>query len=166
MPRRAVLAVIIALLAVSGGAASASARLRIDRHLLWSTVNVCDTRAHPHTIGLRGSMPGAGGRRTALWMRFLVQYWSGHDHRWHQIVVGGISPWQQVGDGRYRARQAGRMFAFVRPAHPTLLRGAIEFEWRRGARVLEHVRRATTAGHRSAAGADPPGYTAATCRLS
>jgi hypothetical protein len=45
------------------------------------------------------------------------------------------------------------------------LRGLVEFQWRRGRAVLQSTRRPTTAGHVSLAGADPRGFSAATCQI-
>jgi hypothetical protein len=45
------------------------------------------------------------------------------------------------------------------------LRGVVTFQWRRHGRVLYSTYRVTTADHISAAGADPSGYSAATCAM-
>lgn len=130
---------------------------------LWATVNVCDTRTYPDTIGVRGSMPGSGRRRDTLFMRFGAQYFDPVGKRWHNLTRGGDSGWVRVGNGR-AAREAGHLFRFAPPAGRSYqLRGVVAFEWRRGRRVLRHERRSTTEGHRSSAGADPAGYSAAVC---
>jgi len=59
---------------------------------------------------------------------------------------------------RYHCRPAGK------PAFT--LRGDVVFQWRRGAAVLQTATVPTTAGHKSLAGADPHGYSAATCTLT
>ena len=46
-----------------------------------------------------------------------------------------------------------------------MLRGVVRFRWRRGDTLPRHAEVATEAGHRSSAGADPAGYSAATCAL-
>jgi hypothetical protein len=52
------------------------------------------------------------------------------------------------------------------PGKPAFtLRGLVEFQWRRGKKVLMSANRATTAGHASLAGADPTGFSAATCQI-
>jgi hypothetical protein len=62
-------------------------------------------------------------------------------------------------------RQGGRSFQLVpkagRPA--STLRGVVDYQWRRGRRVLQSASRPTSAGHASRAGADPPGFSAASC---
>src|SRR4051812_19616933 len=63
---------------------------------LWATINVCDTDAHPNTIGIRGSMPGLR-RRAGMWMRFQVQYLAKSDDKWHNIDSNADSAWKKVG---------------------------------------------------------------------
>ena len=46
-----------------------------------------------------------------------------------------------------------------------LLRGVVRFRWRQGDTLPRRAELATEAGHRSGAGADPAGYSAATCVL-
>jgi hypothetical protein len=99
-----------------------------------------------------------------MYMRFRVQYLRASDHRWHNIPKGGDSGFHYVGRARYKARQAGQLFVFHPPLGASFeMRGRVTFQWRRG----KHVRRAaglvTTAGHRSTAGTDPPGYSSDTC---
>jgi hypothetical protein len=138
-----------------------------DSPLLWATVNVCDTQASPDTIGIRGSMPGSGVRGERMYMRFQVQYFSPSEKRWHNITQGADSGWVTVGSARYKARQAGWSFRFAAPTDGSteMLRGAVTFEWRKGPVVVRHVRKRTSAGHASAAGADPAGYSAAVCEI-
>jgi hypothetical protein len=57
---------------------------------------------------------------------------------------------------RYQAPKAGA---------PLLLRGRVDFEWRIGSKVVRRARAITAGGHKSAAGSDPKGYSAATCTL-
>jgi hypothetical protein len=72
-----------------------------------------------------------------------------------------------VGSARFKARQAGWSFRFVPPADggSHFLRGAVAFEWRRGDKIINHAQKRTTPRHRSATGADPPGFSAATCEI-
>jgi len=135
--------------------------------LLWATINVCDTPSNPDTVGIRGSMPGSGIRGESMYMRFQVQYFSRSQQQWHNITQGADSGWVEVGAATYRSRQAGWSFRFSPPAAGTteLLRGAVTFEWRTGDKVVRRARKRTSAGHASAAGADPEGYSAATCEV-
>lgn len=155
------LAALAVTLAVAPGAGAARSR---DP---WATINVCDTLAHPDTIGVRGSMPAGRQRRARMYMRFAVQYLRSSDGSWQDVAAGGDSGFVYVGRARHRPRQAGRLFELAPPAGGSwTLRGLVTFEWRLQGRVLRHVRLATTVGHRSSAGADPPGYSSDTCVIS
>lgn len=137
-----------------------------DSRGLWATVNVCDTATAPNTIGIRGSMPGRRDGRETLWMRFQVQYLSEVDQRWHYVTDGGDSGFVPVGTGRSKPRQAGRSFR-IDPSNgrPVTLRGRVSFEWRLKSEVVRRASMRTRRGYESSAGADPPGYTAATCTI-
>jgi len=168
MPRAAAALCALALLAVTApGAGAAKGRSIYQSPLLWATVNVCDTPDNPDTIGVRGSMPGSGIRGERMFVRFQVQYFSRAENRWHNITEGADSGWIDVGAARYRVRQGGWSFKFVPPPDGSthILRGVVTFEWRRGEKVVRRARKRTTRGHRSAAGADPPGYSASTCEV-
>ena len=125
---------------------------------LWATVNVCDTVGHPDSMGIRGSMPGSGDKREAMFMRIQVQYFKPSDEQWHDLGTGGDT-----------ARQAGRTFTITPPrpgAAPYVLRGMVTFEWREDGTVVRRARKRTSAEHPKTAGADPPGASAATCSIS
>jgi hypothetical protein len=157
---RALLAAAVCVLALPAGAGARS------RHL-WATINVCDTLANPDMIGIRGSMPGSGNPAERMFMRFQVQYLQASTGHWHNIPKGGDSGFQPVGSGRFKARQSGWRFTFAPPAGGAWqMRGAVTFEWRLGAKVERRARLLTTAGHRSTAGSDPPGYSSDTCVIS
>ena len=130
---------------------------------VWATVNVCDTAAKPNTLGVRGSMPGLK-RKTTLRMRFRVQYLAS-DGRWLIVRRNADSRWQKVGTRRGGRVESGWSFTFARPSKPVTLRGVVRFRWRRGDALPRSAEVATEAGHRSSAGADPAGYSAATCVL-
>lgn len=137
-----------------------------SRHL-WATVNVCDTLKHPDTIGIRASMPGFGKRRERMFMRFRVHYFRASDQMWHNISKGGDSGFFGVGHGALKASQAGRLFVFAPSAGGSWhLRAKVYFEWRLGKKVVRRAAMTTTAGHRSTAGSDPPGYSSDTCVIS
>lgn len=167
-PRYASVAVLLGLLVPAGVAAGATASdppIASSRHL-WATVNACDTAAHPNAIGVRGSMPGSGISAERMFMRFQVQYVSTVDNRWHNLLTGGDSGFVAVGSARYKARQAGHFFVFAPPAGRTYeLRGVVTFEWRRRGEVVRRARERTSANHPSVADADPPRFSAATCRV-
>jgi hypothetical protein len=161
------LAVAIVTLLALAPAAAAKPRSLFKSPLLWATVNVCDTSASPDTIGVRGSMPGSGRSGEQMYIRFRVQYFSRSERHWHNITRGADSGWIPVGSARFKVRQAGWSFRFLPPEQGTssLLRGVVAFEWRRGDKVINHAQKRTTSRHRSAAGADPPGYSAQNCTI-
>jgi hypothetical protein len=160
--RRTLVCAIVLVLAFAASAAAAKSRAP------WATVNICDTASNPDTIGLRGSMSGKG-TAGEMYMRLQVQF-QRDDGSWRQLGSRGDSGFIDVGSSRSRApRQGGQSFTLAPPKAGDLfiLRGLVTFEWRsrRGAVTRRAVRR-TTGGHRSAAGADPPGFTAAVCTIS
>jgi hypothetical protein len=132
---------------------------------LWATVNLCNTAGHPHTIGVRGSMPTDGHSHDVMYMRFLVQSLDTSTHRWADIGKSADSGFVQIGSAA-STRQAGRTFEFKPAAATYTLRGYIEFQWRRAGRVVHLLAQPTTAGHTSLAGAEPKGFSAATCTLT
>jgi hypothetical protein len=154
----ACLAALAGVLLVAPGAAAGPDR----EPALWATVNVCDTDDHPDTIGIRGSMPGTGRRGDRMYMRFSIQFQAA-DGSWRNLSSGGVSHWESVGRGDWEARQSGYSFK-VRPAQGSVrLRGIVRFQWRRGGKVIRRETRATEAGHRSTAGADPKGWSRGVC---
>jgi hypothetical protein len=152
MPRRALL---LALAALAVTPAPAVAR----QDDLWATVNVCDTARHPDAIGIRASMPSTP-RCERLTMRFRVQYRTGSGD-WRD-VPGTDSGWRRV---RGHPAESGWSFTFAHPGDPVVLRGVVRFRWRKGDVLPRQAEEFTEAGHRSSAGADPSGYSAATCTL-
>jgi hypothetical protein len=132
---------------------------------LWATVDVCTPKDQPNTIGVRGSMPGDGRAGDTMYMRFRVQYQEPSSKRWVNVAKGADSGFVKVGAAQI-ARQAGQSFRFAAGGRAFTLRGYVTFQWRRGKTVMGTLERATSAGHRSLAGADPKNYSAATCTLS
>ena len=160
-------AVIITLFVVAVGCAAVApvAAAADDRPEVWATVNVCDTPAAPNTIGIRASMPGSRNGQARRYMRFVVQYFSRVDDRWHRVPAGGDSGYLSIGKGR-KARQFGRSLRIEPNAgEPVLLRGRVYFQWRVKGDVVRRASALTHKGHRSSAGADPPGYSASTCTV-
>jgi hypothetical protein len=165
--RRCAPSITVLALLVCTGAVHAQDVPRPGGPLLWATVNICDTAEHPDTVGVRGSMPGSGVARERMFMRFRLEYLGDTDALWKPLGDTGDSGWIPVGSGRYRERQAGRNFTVSPP--PTgayRLRATVRFEWRRGAKVTARASRRTTGGHPPTAGADPSGFSAATCDVS
>lgn len=164
--RRRVEIITLFVLLVASISFAQAASAADDRREVWATVNVCDTPKSPNTIGVRASMPGSRTGAEVRWMRFVVDYYSVRAKRWYRLAGGGDSRWLRVGKGR-APRQFGRSLR-IEPAagEPVLLRGRVFFQWRtESGDVLQRAYARTRRGHRSNAGADPPGYSASTCTV-
>lgn len=168
MPVRArtLAAATLAGLVVAPLAAAQAAPRFGSNKLLWASVNVCDTAAHPNTIGIRGSMPGTASGHEAMYMRFQAQYLSSNGV-WHN-VPNGDKGFRYAGHADAKARQKGR-YVEIKPDPTTdsvLLRGMVTFEWRYKGDVVRRAHRRTHKGHVSKAGADPSDYSAANCTVT
>jgi hypothetical protein len=165
----AALATLLLLVSALGASASTPARARmassvLQSRQLWATINICNPKDQPDILGVRGSMPSDGRARDKMYMSCRLQYVDSSTKHWADL--GGTKPsFVYVGAGA--ARQGGQSFQLMpiagRPAFT--LRGLVEFQWRRGKTVLESARRPTTAPHTSLAGADPRGFSAASCQI-
>jgi len=166
MSVRAATLALMALTLSAGLVATAPAVARSGSNpLLWATVNVCDTAAHPDAIGIRGSMPGTMKGSEVMFMRFRAQYLSVEDDKWHNVSGQGDSGFLEAGRADVKARQKGR-YIRVEPRNDSIvLRGVVTFQWRRQGKVVRRAERRTRKGHTSKAGADPPGYSATTCTV-
>ncbi|MGZ6697006.1 MAG: hypothetical protein ACXVFL_15365 [Solirubrobacteraceae bacterium] len=167
---RAYAAAFAGVLALAAPAAAriAPAAGKVSPDRPWATVNICDTQAHPDAIGVRGSMPGLRTRRTHMYLRIRMQFQQA-DRTWADLGAAGDSGWLDAGKSRSRVRQVGRTFTIVPPQTgqaPYVLRARVAFEWRRGAVVYRRAQVFTTAGHHGVAGGDPPGFSAALCRIT
>lgn len=134
---------------------------------LWATVDICNASDQPDTVGIRGSMPAGPDPKAQMYMRFQIQYLVTATNTWTDLSGGGSS-WQKVGQAS-SVRQAGQTFHFV----PTLtgegaftVRGEVSFQWRKGGAAALTLTRTTTSGHKSLAGADPAGFSSASCAIS
>jgi len=134
---------------------------------LWATIDVCGPKDQANTIGIRGSMPSDGHEKDAMYMRFIVQSLDTATKQWADLGKNADSGFVVVGSAK-SIRQAGRSFELV-PASgspPATLRGVVDFQWRRGKTIVGSTSRITSTEHKSLAGADPEGYSAATCSLA
>jgi hypothetical protein len=160
----------LAIVLAAALAAASAALARESRSAapgdVWATVNLCDTQERPNQIGIRGGMEGLA-RRTRMFMRFRVQYQT-LTGEWRTVRNGADSGWRKVAAGRRGEHDAGWTFEFKPPATggAHVLRGLVQFEWRRGGRVVERKREVTKGGHPGTAGADPPDFSAATCAIA
>jgi hypothetical protein len=156
-----------ALAASSSGVAKARAASSVlQSRQLWATINICNPRDRPDYVGIRGSMPGDGHAHDTMYMSFRVQYLNSTTKHWADLGGTMAPSFIDVGSGS-AGRQGGESFQ-VKPisGKPAFMfRGLVEFQWRRGKKVLESTKRATTGGRPSPAHADPPGFSAATCLI-
>jgi hypothetical protein len=132
--------------------------------LLWATIDVCNAADQPDTLGVRGSMPGDGQAHDTMYMRFRLQYMNTTTKAWTDLA-NGVSPrYASVGTAA-SARQGGRSFQLspVAGQPAVTMRGVVSFQWRRGSTVLAQISRPTTPERHSLAGADPEGFSAASC---
>jgi hypothetical protein len=140
-----------------------SAHALLSSRALWATIDVCNPADQPDTVGIRGSMPGDRHSHDKMYMSFRLQYMNA-SKQWVNLSSSASSSFVAVGNGA-TARQDGTSFE-LKPAagKPAVtLRGVVDFQWRRGGTVLASGALPTAVGHKSLAGADPPGYSAATC---
>jgi hypothetical protein len=162
----------LALLTSTGASAATSQPAKhpvntaalLRSRLLWATIDVCNAPDQPDTLGVRGSMPGLHEPHDTMYMRFRLQYLNATTKAWTDLAHGVSPAWANVGNGA-TARQGGRSFQLspVAGQPAVTLRGVVSFEWRRGSTVLAQASRPTSAGRQSLAGADPAGFSAATC---
>jgi hypothetical protein len=166
---RAALAALTAVLAAAPLSAIAATSSKpplpkLSSSVLWATVDVCNTAAHPNTIGIRGSMPGTGDKHEAMYMEFVVEYQSSSG-RWHYFKKGGLSGYVPVGGAGSKSRQDGQDFELAPNSATYMLRGVVLFQWRLDGHAVASTVRSTSAGHDPAAGSDPPGFSAASCTI-
>ncbi|HEY2182347.1 MAG TPA: hypothetical protein VGH09_11795 [Solirubrobacteraceae bacterium] len=162
----------LALLASTSASAATSQRAKravdtaalLRSRLLWATIDVCNAPDQPDTLGVRGSMPGLHESHDTMYMRFRLQYLNATTKAWTDLAHGVSPAWANVGTGA-TARQGGRSFQLspVAGQPAVTMRGVVSFEWRHGSTVLAQTSRPTSAGRVSLAGADPAGFSAATC---
>jgi hypothetical protein len=143
-------------------------------HLLWATVNVCDTPQHPNMVGVRASMPG-NGTRQRMYMRFSA-WWYSRDKRLWSPVGGARSRWTHVGSARFRSNQGGYTFTISPPpaSQSFVVRGVVEMEWRERRRrkggkaawvAAKRLRATTREGVANVAEGDPPGLSLGVCEV-
>lgn len=130
---------------------------------LWTTINVCNTPARPDRIGIRGQMP-ALGFPARLSMTVRVDYWDAAAKALRPVPGATGRAQVNLGTVLDGLEQGGHTFQFA--PGTGLLSGTITFQWRRGGKVIGHVSKLATGGHRGVGGGDPPHHSAATCTIS
>ena len=148
-------------------AAAASVTAATRPKDLWATVNVCDTEVHKDMMGVRASMPG-DAQHTKMYMRFVAQYYERTKQLWSDVQGSSISHWILVGSGDFARRQGGYTFAFDPPksGKTFVLRGAVDFKWTKGTRIVRSAHVNTKGGHPGTKGADPKDYSAGLCEIT
>jgi len=127
---------------------------------LWATINVCDTRKHPHTIGIRSEAPALGFQAT-ISISIAVDFYSKTDKRFEPDP--NATKMIKVGPVTHGIHQRGVTFRFA--PHTGRLRGTATFSWTRHGKVLGSTERLTTPSHHDADFGDPSGFSAATCMI-
>jgi hypothetical protein len=152
--------------AASTGGEAALMKALLHSRELWATIDVCSPADQRDYVGVRGSMPGDRRRADRMYMSFALQYEDAATHAWVNLKSAAGTSWMLVGAGG-SVRQGGASFKIVPGSGRTgyTLRGVVRYEWRRGGRVVQSTSRTTEPGHKSLAGADPAGYSAASCLL-
>jgi hypothetical protein len=127
---------------------------------LWATVNICDTKKFPDTLGVRGQMP-ALGFSSSLSIDIQVDFFDKTQKRFLPVPSAKMKiPLGRVASG---LQQGGATFTFQ--PHTGLLSATVEFRWMRAGKVLAHTTRRTTGGHLSADFGSPPHFSAPQCTI-
>jgi hypothetical protein len=136
--------------------------LRVSREL-WATIDVCKASDQPNTIGIRGSMPGDGNAHDTMYMSFRLQYMDTTTSQW--VNLSKTAPAFIAVGAAKTARQGGSSFELKPVAGQSAftMRGVVNFQWRHAGSIVASLSRPTTAGRQSLAGADPTGFSTATC---
>lgn len=124
----------------------------------WATVNICNTGAHPNTIGVRAQMPSLG-LDARLSMVFQVEYRSAKDHVFKPVPGSAMTV--PIGSSRMGLRQSGVTLPLT--PHAGTLRGVVGLQWSVNGQVVGSTSRVTTAGHPNADFGDPLHHSAAIC---
>jgi hypothetical protein len=153
-------------LARGGGHSPTAAQIRTaistaqNSKLLWATVNICDTKQHPNTIGIRAQMPSLPFA-ASLSVKVQVDYWSTAADRF--LPDPGVSRSVPLGDQANQITQGGANFRFQ---PPVVLSGTVTFAWKLGSKTIGHATRLTGHGYKGVQAGDPVGYSTATCRMN
>ncbi len=150
--------------AAQAGPTPAQVRTAIARaqaaRTLWATVNICDTRADPNVLGVRGQLPSLG---FAAWLSMEIHLNYYNQARKAFVADPGTVRTIRLGRSAHGLQQGGATYTFK--GSTPVLEATVRFIWRRSGRLLGTTRAVTTAGHPSADFGSPPRFSAATCRI-
>ena len=126
---------------------------------LWATLNICNSKQYPETIGVRGQMPSLG---FAAWLSMNIQlnYYSTASRQF--VLLPGGTHTTRLGRSSTKLQQGGATWTFN---SPVLLNASIQFVWRRDGKLLGETTETTTSGHPSAEFGSPAHYSAKQCQL-
>lgn len=127
---------------------------------LWATVNICDTRADPNVLGIRGQMPSLG---FASWMSMEIHLSYYNQAKKTFVADPGTAKTIRLGRSARGLQQGGATYTFQGPT--PILQASVNFIWRRAGQTLGTTHMVTTGGHPSADFGSPPRFSAATCRV-
>jgi hypothetical protein len=127
---------------------------------LWATINICNTRKHPDTIGIRAQMPALGFVTTMQMVVTLGYYTTATDSF---KPLSSSSTTLSLGEARGGYHQDGVTFT-VKP--PAKLDATVKFVWSSGSTVLGTITRTTVKGRTGVQQGDPPGYSANICAIA
>jgi hypothetical protein len=174
VPRRLTPFALLALLAAAAPAPAGAkqaqptpaqigaAVLKAERsHDLWATVNICDSKRAPNTMGIRGQMP-ALGFKTELSMLIRLEYYRFKQRRWSPVP--GVMKVVPLGSFSSGLHQDGFSFSLIPPPVFTF-RGAVTFKWTLAGKVVGSADRRTAADIKHVDRGDPPGYSRARCTI-
>jgi hypothetical protein len=129
---------------------------------LWATINICNSRRDPDSLGVRGQMPALGFAAT-LAMTFQVDYFDTLTQAF--VPITGSTAVNHVSLGTVSAglSQGGAVFPFNPGAGE--LDATVTFTWTVAGKVVGTVTRTTSGGHPTAKFASPPHYSEASCTI-
>jgi hypothetical protein len=127
---------------------------------LWATVNICDTRADPNVLGVRGQMPSLGFP-SWLSMQIHLNYYNRAKKTF--MTDPGTTKTIRLGRSAHGLQQGGATYTFKGPT--PVLEASVRFVWRRSGRTLGTTPMVTTGGHPSADFGSPAHFSAASCQI-
>jgi len=130
---------------------------------LWATINICNSRADPYTVGVRGQMPSLGFS-TSMSMTVKLQSYDTTTKQFVAIDSPYAVNQRTLGSHSTGLQQWGAVFPFA-TGQTGKWNAVIVFSWKRDGKVLGQVQRRTTAGHPSADYGSPAHYSAASCTI-
>ena len=163
---------VAALAAPTGGSSATNGVPASDRSTieasanLWATIDACSPADQTDVIGVRASMPVVGAPGVVMYMRFSLEYEGATATKWVPVFgATSLPPFVDVGAETSGVVQSGSSFTVQPAPTATLLRGVVDFQWRRGTTVLLSARLDTSSGHPTTVDSDPRGFSAATCTI-